>query len=256
MWRAGGGPGAIPLPCAAVRGAAGARAQVRGPVPVALGPLLPLVRPGVSLPFRAPYRAVYAGRNAGGSGRGGRRRGRRRGKACGDRVRRSGAGRAPFPGGAGSPASSTASGPSASSSAAGLSARHPRPARRAPARRLVIAAGPAEKVGVDLGTRGPDAVTVGAAALPPAALPSSGFLGRGGRRPSPAPDGPLPARRTALRERAPRQRKDVGAQAPASGTGPDAGPAHAGPAAGPSMAAPPAPGAPRSRFTGAVGAAG
>ncbi|MFF7546186.1 ROK family protein [Streptomyces canus] len=58
---------------------------------------------------------------------------------------------------------------------------------------------PAEKVTVDLGRLGPDAVTVGAAILPLA-----DFFARGGRRPEPAPEGPAPAWRTALEERAPR----------------------------------------------------
>ncbi|MER5748702.1 ROK family protein [Streptomyces sp. NPDC002088] len=57
---------------------------------------------------------------------------------------------------------------------------------------------PAEKVTVDLGKLGPDAVTVGAAILPLA-----DFFARGGRRPEPAPEGPAPAWRTALEERAP-----------------------------------------------------
>ncbi|MET7689320.1 ROK family transcriptional regulator [Streptomyces sp. NPDC005483] len=57
---------------------------------------------------------------------------------------------------------------------------------------------PAEKVTVDLGRLGPDAVTVGAAILPLA-----DFFARGGRRPEPAPEGPAPAWRTALEERAP-----------------------------------------------------
>jgi hypothetical protein len=60
---------------------------------------------------------------------------------------------------------------------------------------------PAEKVTVCLGRLGPDAdaVTVGAATLPLA-----DFLARGGRRPEPAPEGPTPAWRTTLAERAPR----------------------------------------------------
>ncbi|MFD5405512.1 ROK family transcriptional regulator [Streptomyces griseorubiginosus] len=58
---------------------------------------------------------------------------------------------------------------------------------------------PAEKVTVELGRLGPDAVTVGAAILPLA-----DFFGRGGRRPEPAPEGPAPAWRAALEERAPR----------------------------------------------------
>lgn len=57
---------------------------------------------------------------------------------------------------------------------------------------------PAEKVTVDLGRLGPDAVTVGAAILPLA-----DFFARGGRRPEQAPEGPAPAWRTALEERAP-----------------------------------------------------
>ncbi|MEU1474736.1 ROK family protein [Streptomyces sp. NPDC005760] len=57
---------------------------------------------------------------------------------------------------------------------------------------------PAQKVTVDLGRLGPDAVTVGAAILPLA-----DFFARGGRRPEPAPEGPAPAWRTALEERAP-----------------------------------------------------
>ncbi|MFC8427879.1 ROK family protein [Streptomyces sp. NPDC057253] len=58
---------------------------------------------------------------------------------------------------------------------------------------------PAEKVTVELGRLGPDAVTVGAAILPLA-----DFFGRGGRRPEPVPEGPAPAWRAALEERAPR----------------------------------------------------
>ncbi|MFH9861507.1 ROK family protein [Streptomyces sp. NPDC017202] len=57
---------------------------------------------------------------------------------------------------------------------------------------------PAEKVTVELGRLGPDAVTVGAAILPLA-----DFFSRGGRRPEPLPSGPAPAWRTALEERAP-----------------------------------------------------
>ncbi|NUV58612.1 ROK family transcriptional regulator [Streptomyces sp. CAI-85] len=57
---------------------------------------------------------------------------------------------------------------------------------------------PAEKVTVELGRLGPDAVTVGAAILPLA-----DFFTRGGRRPEPLPAGPEPAWRTALEERAP-----------------------------------------------------
>ncbi|MFG2576582.1 ROK family protein [Streptomyces sp. NPDC048481] len=58
---------------------------------------------------------------------------------------------------------------------------------------------PAQKVTVELGRLGPDAVTVGAAILPLA-----DFFGRGGRRPEPAPAGPAPAWRTVLEDRAPR----------------------------------------------------
>ncbi|AVV44280.1 ROK family transcriptional regulator [Streptomyces sp. ID05-04B] len=58
---------------------------------------------------------------------------------------------------------------------------------------------PAQKVGIELGRLGPDAVTVGAAILPLA-----DFFARGGRRPDPAPTGPAPAWRTVLEERAPR----------------------------------------------------
>jgi predicted NBD/HSP70 family sugar kinase len=57
---------------------------------------------------------------------------------------------------------------------------------------------PAEKVTIDLGRLGPDAVTVGAAVLPLA-----DFFARGGRRAEPAQESPLPAWRTALAERAP-----------------------------------------------------
>ncbi|MET9256245.1 ROK family transcriptional regulator [Streptomyces sp. NPDC048182] len=57
---------------------------------------------------------------------------------------------------------------------------------------------PAEKVTVELGRLGPDAVTVGAAILPLA-----DFFARGGRRPEPAAEYPAPAWRTALDERAP-----------------------------------------------------
>ncbi|MCX5007857.1 ROK family transcriptional regulator [Streptomyces sp. NBC_00638] len=57
---------------------------------------------------------------------------------------------------------------------------------------------PAQRVTVDLGRLGPDAVTVGAAILPLA-----DFFTRGGRRAEPAPTGPSPAWRTALQERAP-----------------------------------------------------
>ncbi|MET7657063.1 MULTISPECIES: ROK family transcriptional regulator [unclassified Streptomyces] len=58
---------------------------------------------------------------------------------------------------------------------------------------------PAQKVTVELGRLGPDAVTVGAAILPLA-----DFFARGGRRPEPAPAGPAPAWRTVLEDRAPR----------------------------------------------------
>ncbi|WP_210587159.1 ROK family protein [Streptomyces sp. GESEQ-35] len=57
---------------------------------------------------------------------------------------------------------------------------------------------PAERVTIDLGRLGPDAVTVGAAILPLA-----DFFARGGRRAEPAPEGPPPAWRAALQERAP-----------------------------------------------------
>ncbi|MEU9286257.1 ROK family transcriptional regulator [Streptomyces sp. NPDC048275] len=57
---------------------------------------------------------------------------------------------------------------------------------------------PAERVSIDLGKLGPDAVTVGAAILPLA-----DFFARGGRRAEPASEGPSPAWRTALEERAP-----------------------------------------------------
>jgi len=57
---------------------------------------------------------------------------------------------------------------------------------------------PAEKVTIDLGRLGPDAVTVGAAILP-----LSDFFTRGGRRAEPTREGPAPAWRTALEERAP-----------------------------------------------------
>lgn len=55
---------------------------------------------------------------------------------------------------------------------------------------------PAERVTIDLGRLGPDAVTVGTAILPLA-----DFFARGGRRPEPAPAGPAPAWQTALEER-------------------------------------------------------
>ncbi|MGW1215136.1 ROK family transcriptional regulator [Streptomyces sp. NPDC002499] len=57
---------------------------------------------------------------------------------------------------------------------------------------------PADKVTVELGLLGPDAVTVGAAILPLA-----DFFARGGRRVEPEPEGPAPAWRTALEDRAP-----------------------------------------------------
>ncbi|MFK0172736.1 ROK family protein [Streptomyces sp. NPDC090306] len=57
---------------------------------------------------------------------------------------------------------------------------------------------PAARVSIDLGLLGPDAVTVGAAILPLA-----DFFARGGRRAEPVPQGPPPAWRTALDERAP-----------------------------------------------------
>ncbi len=57
---------------------------------------------------------------------------------------------------------------------------------------------PAGRVSIDLGLLGPDAVTVGAAILPLA-----DFFARGGRRAEPEPEGPPPAWRTALEERAP-----------------------------------------------------
>ncbi|MER5925144.1 ROK family transcriptional regulator [Streptomyces mirabilis] len=57
---------------------------------------------------------------------------------------------------------------------------------------------PAERVSIDLGRLGPDAVTVGAAILPLA-----DFFARGGRRAEPLSEGPSPAWRTALEERAP-----------------------------------------------------
>jgi predicted NBD/HSP70 family sugar kinase len=58
---------------------------------------------------------------------------------------------------------------------------------------------PAERVSIDLGRLGPDAVTVGAAILPLA-----DFFARGGRRAEPASQDRPPAWRTALDERAPR----------------------------------------------------
>ena len=57
---------------------------------------------------------------------------------------------------------------------------------------------PAGRVTIELGRLGPDAVTVGAAILPLA-----DFFARGGRRAEPEPEGPPPAWRTALEERAP-----------------------------------------------------
>ncbi|MFE4669871.1 ROK family protein [Streptomyces sp. NPDC056716] len=57
---------------------------------------------------------------------------------------------------------------------------------------------PAQKVTVELGLLGPDAVTVGAAILPLA-----DFFARGGRRPEPTPEGPAPAWQAVLEERAP-----------------------------------------------------
>ncbi|MET7886970.1 ROK family transcriptional regulator [Streptomyces avermitilis] len=57
---------------------------------------------------------------------------------------------------------------------------------------------PAERVSIDLGRLGPDAVTVGAAILPLA-----DFFARGGRRAEPASEGQSPAWRTALEERPP-----------------------------------------------------
>ncbi|WP_369251365.1 ROK family protein [Streptomyces sp. R41] len=57
---------------------------------------------------------------------------------------------------------------------------------------------PAERVSIDLGKLGPDAVTVGAAILPLA-----DFFARGGRRAEPVQEGRSPAWRTALEERAP-----------------------------------------------------
>lgn len=57
---------------------------------------------------------------------------------------------------------------------------------------------PAEKVTIDLGRLGPDAVTVGAAVLPLA-----DFFGRGGHRARPAPEDRLPPWRAALEDRTP-----------------------------------------------------
>ncbi|MFI2759092.1 ROK family protein [Streptomyces echinatus] len=57
---------------------------------------------------------------------------------------------------------------------------------------------PADKVTIDLGRLGPDAVTVGAAILPLAE-----FFAGGGRRPEPAAEDRPPAWRAALRQRAP-----------------------------------------------------
>ncbi|MFJ4030994.1 ROK family transcriptional regulator [Streptomyces griseoluteus] len=58
---------------------------------------------------------------------------------------------------------------------------------------------PADRVTIDLGRLGPDAVTVGAAILPLA-----DFFSRGGRRAEPVPEDRPPAWRAALDERAPR----------------------------------------------------
>ncbi|MEU4154339.1 ROK family transcriptional regulator [Streptomyces sp. NPDC026659] len=58
---------------------------------------------------------------------------------------------------------------------------------------------PADRVTIELGRLGPDAVTVGAAILPLA-----DFFARGGRRADPAPGDRLPAWHTALEERSPR----------------------------------------------------
>ncbi|WP_330336414.1 ROK family transcriptional regulator [Streptomyces sp. NBC_00557] len=58
---------------------------------------------------------------------------------------------------------------------------------------------PADKVTIDLGRLGPDAVTVGAAILPLA-----DFFASGGRRPEPVTEDRLPAWRAALRQRTPR----------------------------------------------------
>ncbi|MGC9539529.1 ROK family protein [Streptomyces sp. UG1] len=57
---------------------------------------------------------------------------------------------------------------------------------------------PAQKVTIDLGRLGPDAVTVGAAILPLA-----DFFAHGGRRAEPAPGTPAPALRTPVAERVP-----------------------------------------------------
>jgi predicted NBD/HSP70 family sugar kinase len=62
---------------------------------------------------------------------------------------------------------------------------------------------PAERVTIDLGRLGPDAVTVGAAILPLA-----DFFTRGGHRAPPAAEDRLPAWRTALEDRAPRRQAD------------------------------------------------
>ena len=56
---------------------------------------------------------------------------------------------------------------------------------------------PAARVRIELGTLGPDAVTVGAAILPLA-----DFFGRGGRPAEADPEEPVPAWRTTLQERA------------------------------------------------------
>ncbi|MEW2130915.1 ROK family transcriptional regulator [Streptomyces sp. NPDC005435] len=58
---------------------------------------------------------------------------------------------------------------------------------------------PADRVTIELGRLGPDAVTVGAAILPLA-----DFFARGGRRAEPAPGDRRPAWHTALEERSPR----------------------------------------------------
>ncbi|WP_369393891.1 ROK family protein [Streptomyces sp. CG1] len=58
---------------------------------------------------------------------------------------------------------------------------------------------PADKVTIDLGRLGPDAVTVGAAILPLA-----DFFASGGRRPEPVTEDRPPAWRAALRQRTPR----------------------------------------------------